>query len=1091
METILKIVCFLSLLAILNCQETEEIRRRRQNAVFFGLTGLDRTIPFDLDAFFEQAAPTKTNPKAVQSTRPQRAFTTTTTTTELPSVRRTTESRFRLFNPRENDNFQTDNSFTYSRASAQQQRQQQQQQPVFESPRGFQSEPITVESPRQIQKDLFTTSADQIEGNLRGRVAVSPAERSRQSSFRSTSRQQEQQPTEAEQRPVATFDFSSLDVIQPEVTSREESFRPSQRQPSFFRNSFAPSAETDGTDSDLNRGREFLETSTEDGLQEPFQHTDSRQRFRQHSQEEEQDFRPRQFSRPSSVRAEVEPQPTVEEEIPTTQFDQFDFNPVSRPEKQDEQNAHVNGGEVFDEDNRSENPRSFERPTTSAELGFDDQFQSTEGNTGAEQFDDNGQFQDDGQQQHQEQPTVQREQPQRQQTVFRQPSSVERDEKRHRAKEEFTSTSPDDHSNFPEVFFQPVRQISRPAPQHFPSVAPAVAPPVSNRHFPSTVPVDDIPRQRAVDTRHQQQSFDSSAIRKPFQEATTFRDSQSFHPQLPTHFRTFEDEPQQQPQEEEPEPLVEDKRQFVSLRPTRPSVRVEPVGQISSSFVRATEPTDFTDDTESEFTSSRISASTKRPRVEISSTRRFTTAKPLRRKSFTRRPTAATPFENRSSASASRPSEATTASFRFPSRNNDRSRTLSSNAIRGNRIFNNGGASATENTIDDSFSPGFTPQAVSRDDSRGSGSRPKYGDIATACYNTVCQLPNCFCGGNQVSPGNLQPEEIPQIVVLTFDDAVNDLNWKLYTRLYFQDRKNPNGCPIKSTFYVSHEWTDYSKVQNLYASGHEIASHSISHGDGRDYSKKKWYNEIYGQREILSSYANVDIDDVKGMRSPFLAMGGDKQFSMLYETNFTYESSMTVTDVHPPFWPYTLDYAVPHRCAIPPCPKQSYPGFWEIPMVALTDLNGGKCSMADSCSFATTEDGIYDMLMKNFERHYRSNRAPFGLYYHASWFLIPHRQEGFVKFLDEILKKDDVYLVTALQALEWIKNPTPISDIKRFGPWGCNDSPKTPKCERPRSCELKFNGEIRYMSTCNACPSVYPWVGDTGVSKHKHTLQST
>ena len=33
----------------------------------------------------------------------------------------------------------------------------------------------------------------------------------------------------------------------------------------------------------------------------------------------------------------------------------------------------------------------------------------------------------------------------------------------------------------------------------------------------------------------------------------------------------------------------------------------------------------------------------------------------------------------------------------------------------------------------------------------------------------------------------------------------------------FLNRRNPNQCPIKSTFYVSHEWTDYSQVQDLYA----------------------------------------------------------------------------------------------------------------------------------------------------------------------------------------------------------------------------------------------------------------------------------
>ena len=76
--------------------------------------------------------------------------------------------------------------------------------------------------------------------------------------------------------------------------------------------------------------------------------------------------------------------------------------------------------------------------------------------------------------------------------------------------------------------------------------------------------------------------------------------------------------------------------------------------------------------------------------------------------------------------------------------------------------------------------------------------------------------------------GGLAPQEIPQLVLLTFDDSVNDLNKELYQDLFERGRTNPNGCPIAATFYVSHEWTDYSQVQNLYADGHEIASHSIT-----------------------------------------------------------------------------------------------------------------------------------------------------------------------------------------------------------------------------------------------------------------------
>ena len=43
---------------------------------------------------------------------------------------------------------------------------------------------------------------------------------------------------------------------------------------------------------------------------------------------------------------------------------------------------------------------------------------------------------------------------------------------------------------------------------------------------------------------------------------------------------------------------------------------------------------------------------------------------------------------------------------------------------------------------------------------------------------------------------------------------------------------------------------------------------------------------------------------------------------MLYEANFTYDSSMPIYDNKPPSFPYTMDYKLSHDCMIPPCPNK-------------------------------------------------------------------------------------------------------------------------------------------------------------------------
>nr|CAI5846300.1 unnamed protein product [Callosobruchus analis] len=344
--------------------------------------------------------------------------------------------------------------------------------------------------------------------------------------------------------------------------------------------------------------------------------------------------------------------------------------------------------------------------------------------------------------------------------------------------------------------------------------------------------------------------------------------------------------------------------------------------------------------------------------------------------------------------------------------------------------------------------------------------QPQPDKTAAKCRKDVCLLPDCSCGGRDI-PGDIPVEETPQMILMTFDDA------------------NPNGCPIAATFYVSHEWTDYSQVQNLYADGHEMASHTVSHSFGEQFSQKKWTREVAGQREILSAYGGVKLEDVRGMRAPFLSVGGNKMFKMLYDSNFTYDSSMPIYENKPPSWPYTLDYKLFHDCMIPPCPTRSYPGVWEVPMVMWQDLNGGRCSMGDACSNPPDAEGVYKMLMKNFQRHYTTNRAPFGLFYHAAWFTQPHHKEGFINFIDSILTMKDVWLVTNWQAIQWVRDPTPISRLTNFEPFQCNYGDRPKRCNNPKVCNLWHKSGVRYMRTCQPCPDIYPWTGNTGIRSSK------
>lgn len=79
------------------------------------------------------------------------------------------------------------------------------------------------------------------------------------------------------------------------------------------------------------------------------------------------------------------------------------------------------------------------------------------------------------------------------------------------------------------------------------------------------------------------------------------------------------------------------------------------------------------------------------------------------------------------------------------------------------------------------------------------------------------------------------------------------------------------------------------------------------------------------------------------------------------------------------------------------------------------------------------------------------------------------------------MKLPDVYFVTYKQAIEWIKQPTDLLQIKRFKPWHCQNTTFDDieyACHKPKTCKLtsKVLQHDKYMMTCQGCPQSYPWI---------------
>ena len=95
---------------------------------------------------------------------------------------------------------------------------------------------------------------------------------------------------------------------------------------------------------------------------------------------------------------------------------------------------------------------------------------------------------------------------------------------------------------------------------------------------------------------------------------------------------------------------------------------------------------------------------------------------------------------------------------------------------------------------------------------------------STKCDAKNCVLPLCKCSNGEV-PGNIDLEETPMMVGLTFNGILTSHTMRFVKRILNPVFKNPNGCPVQATFFLSHEAeekTEYCLVQSLFNNNNEI-----------------------------------------------------------------------------------------------------------------------------------------------------------------------------------------------------------------------------------------------------------------------------
>lgn len=330
---------------------------------------------------------------------------------------------------------------------------------------------------------------------------------------------------------------------------------------------------------------------------------------------------------------------------------------------------------------------------------------------------------------------------------------------------------------------------------------------------------------------------------------------------------------------------------------------------------------------------------------------------------------------------------------------------------------------------------------------------------------------------SQNPPAGLTADEVPQFVVFGFDDNYSPaaVEW-LINFLAAKNNNEGNGSTAtydgetpKVTFYHTGiaMWGEmqHAMWKKAEDAGHETANHTLSHGDGAAYTLEQWNAEIKGQTDKLiaalpDGMGSAD-SKIMGLRGPYLNYNSDT-FRALKEQNMIYDATIQegfhwAEDGRNFYWPYTLDNGSPGHDTLVMYgvrqPIDNAPGVWEVPIYALIAPPDDKCveygiepGLRAKCAtqipwfdtasgkitgfdynliheYAMTPDEFLATLKYTFDLRLEGNKAPFTFGGHSHFYDDPGYKAALGAFIDYVLTKPEVRIVTPLQLIEWMRNP--------------------------------------------------------------------
>ncbi|PSC72569.1 hypothetical protein C2E20_4168 [Micractinium conductrix] len=261
---------------------------------------------------------------------------------------------------------------------------------------------------------------------------------------------------------------------------------------------------------------------------------------------------------------------------------------------------------------------------------------------------------------------------------------------------------------------------------------------------------------------------------------------------------------------------------------------------------------------------------------------------------------------------------------------------------------------------------------------------------------------------------------VPNIVLVSLDGALMEETWVsgFDNLINTVTGRNPNGCRIPMTWFVSKQGRDQGKcevAQRILRLGHEFSTHSVSHSeDILTFPYDQLVDDIEGVRTWLNESCGIPASEILGYRAPRFYVN-DITGRALYELGYLYDSSLPDPDfnVRPGLWSEGVELV----CNTPfrQCPTWNQYPVWEVPVYRL--------SGADKRTDPLPSEGmsIFQRLQADYVRK-KGLGVPVVIATHSNYLLNTTNTAEVIKFLDWAMEEPGTWVVTYQQYIAWLQS---------------------------------------------------------------------